>query len=266
MAGDPAFGGSLDALSRTIGIVGPNAWCIGPSGELVFLSKSGIYAVHPGGNKYPTALSEKPLPAELKSIDSNVLNVQLEYDVADRGIHIFLSPDSSNTRVHWWFDMDNFAFWPLTLSSDHEPTATCTLNATAIEESGLVLGGRDGKLRRFSHLAGNDCGTTFSSYVIIGPIPLAPDSLVGRLLSMDAVLATDSADVTWALQVALTYELCATASSSDTGTWSGGLNATNRPAARGQAVSLKLTGATNDRWAFEQVNIKTRVTGKRRIT
>ena len=266
MSGDPAFGGSLDALSRTIGIVGPNAWAIGPSGELVFLSKSGIYAVHPGGNEYPTALSDKPLPAELKSIDSNVLNVQLEYDVAHRGVHVFLTPDSSNTRVHWWFDMDNQAFWPLTLASDFEPTATCALNATAIEESGLVLGCRDGKLRRFSNLAGNDCGTSFSSYVIIGPIPLAPDSVVGRLLSMDAVLATDSADVTWALQTALTYELCATASASDTGTWVGGLNATNRPAARGQAVSIKVTGSANDRWAFEQVSLKTRVTGRRRIS
>lgn len=265
LAGDPAFGGSLDAISRAIGVAGPDAWCLGSSGELIFLSQSGLYAIHPGGNKYPISLSEKPLPAELKAIDTNVLNVQLEYDVSDRGVHIFLTPDSSNTRVHWWFDFDAKAFWPETYASDHEPTATCTLNATAIEESGTVLGCRDGKLRRFSRLAGNDTGTAFSSYVIIGPIPLAIDSRVGRLLAMDAVLATDSSDVTWALQPSLTYEGCASVSSSDTGTWSGGLNATNRPAARGQAVSLKLTGASNDRWAMEQVTMKSRDAGRRRI-
>ncbi len=266
MAGDPAFGGSLDALSRTIGVVGPNAWCIGPSSELIVLSKSGVYAVNPGGNSYPVPLSEGPLPAELKSVDTNVLNVQLEFDVADRGVHIFLTPDSSNTRLHWWLDFDNKAFWPLTLASGHEPTATCALNATATEETGILLGCRDGKLRRFSSLAGNDTGSAFTSYVIIGPIPLAVDSRVGRLLSMDAVLAEGSSDVTWALQPALTYELCATASSSDTDTWSSGLNATDRPAARGQAVSLKLTGTAGDRWALEQVNMKTRDAGRRRIS
>ncbi len=268
MAGDPAFGGSLDAISRAVGVAGPDAWCIGPSGELIFLSQSGLYAIHPGAGEksYPIPLSERSLPAELKAIDTNVLNVQLEYDVEDRGVHIFLTPDSSNTRVHWWFDFDAKAFWPETYASDHEPTATCTLNATAIEESGVVLGCRDGKIRRFSRLAGNDTGTAFSSYVIIGPIPLAPDSLVGRLLAMNAVLAADSSNVDWALQPALTFEGCASASSSDTGSWSGGLNATDRPTARGQAVSLKLTGAEDDRWAMEQVVMKSSLAGKRRIS
>jgi len=264
MAGDPAFGGPLGAVSRTIGIVGPNAWCMGPSGELIFMSLGGLYVLAPGSNSYPIPLSEEVLPAEMRNIDPNMHTVSLEYDVEDRGVNIFLTPESSNTRVHWWFDWGGKTFWPITLASDHEPTATCTLQATAIEESGTVLGCRDGRLRRFTHLAGNDCGTAFTSYVMIGPIPLAKDTYVGSVVSMSAVMAADSGDVTWALQPALTFEGAISASSSDTGTWTEGLNNANYPACRGQACVLKVTGSSGKRWAFEQVVITAKEAGRRR--
>lgn len=266
MAGDPAFGGSLDALSRTVGIIGPTAWCLGPTGELVFLSLNGLYILQPGGNSYPVPVSDSVLPTEFKNLNADTLTISLEYDVQDRGVHIFLTPDSSNERTHWWFDWDNKTYWPLTLASDHEPTATCAMQATAIEESGAVLGCRDGKLRRFSELAGNDCGTSFTSYIVIGPIPLAQDAFVGTVLAMDAVLAEDSSDVTWSLHPSLTFEGSISVSSSDTGTWSEGLNATNRPACRGQACTLKVTGISGKRWAFEQAVAFVKDAGRRRIS
>jgi len=264
MAGDPAFGGALDAISRTVGIIGQNAWCMGPTGELILLSLNGLYAIAPGGNSYPIPLSEEPLPTELRNIDPNTYAISLEYDVPDRGVHIYLTPESSNTRIHFWFDWDSKTFWPLTLTANHEPTATCAMQGTAIEDSGVILGCRDGRLRRFSNLAGNDCGTAFSSYVVIGPIPLAKDSYVGSVVSMEAVLAENSGNVTWTLHPALTYELAVSASASDTGTWVAGLNDTNHPACRGQACTLKLTGASHTRWAYEHTLITTKEAGRRR--
>lgn len=189
----------------------------------------------------------------------------MEYDIQDRGIHIYLTPDSSNTRTHWWMDWERKTFWPLTLASDHEPTATCSLQATAIEDSGVILGGRDGKLRRPSGLAETDCGTAFTTYMSVGPIPLAVDGQVGTLISLDAVIAEDSGGVTWGVYPALTFEATATASVQGTGTWTAGLNASVHSGGRGQAYMLKLTGASGRRWAFEQIVSVVRESGPRRI-
>jgi hypothetical protein len=204
MSGNPAAGGMLDNLSQTIGIVDQDAWCMGPNGELIFLSLNGLYQMAPGGNSYPQPLSHDILPQELKHVDVKVNEVNMEYDVADRGVHIFLTPETSNTRVHYWFDWDNKTFWPVTLNSDHEPTETTAYEGTAVEDSGVILGCRDGFIRRFSHLAGDDCGIAFTSYVMIGPIPMAPQGMVGRIIRADAIMAEESGDVTWSWHPGLT--------------------------------------------------------------
>jgi hypothetical protein len=265
LRGDPAYGGSLDSLSHTVGIIGPNAWCLGPAGEVVFLSLDGIYALPPGGNSYPISLSRETLPQELMNLNPDMLTVALEYDIQGRGVHIYLTPISSNSRVHWWMDWERKTFWPVTLDSDHEPTATCAVQSTAIEDSGVILGGRDGILRRLSDLAETDCGEVYVTYAVMGPIGLAKDAQVGSILSMDAVMAEDGGDVTWALQPSLTFEGAVSAASSDTGTWTDGLNATNHPACRGQAFTLKITGASGRRWGVEEITATVKEAGRRRM-
>jgi hypothetical protein len=264
LRGDPAYGGSLDSLSHTVGIVGPNAWCIGPSGEVVFLSLDGIYALPPGGNSYPISVSREVLPQEFLNLDPASVTVSLEYDVHGRGVHIYLTPDSSNERIHWWFDWSDKTYWPVSLNADHEPTATCAYQATAIEDSAVILGCRDGKLRRLSDLAETDCGTVFETYAVMGPIQMARPSKVGRLMSVEAVIADGSGDVAWSLHPALTFEAVASADASDSGAWSEGLNDINRPDCRGAAFSLKVTGGSGRRWAIEGIEAVLREGGKRR--
>jgi len=265
LRGDPAYGGMLDALSYTIGIIGAKAWCLGPAGELIFLSLDGLYALPPGGDSMPISLSREVLPREFKNLDPGSVTALLEYDTVDRGIHIYLTPESSNARTHWWFDWERKTFWPVSLASDHEPTATCSLQATAIEDSCIILGCRDGMLRRFSELAESDCGTSFTSYAMIGPIGLAKDDWFGSVLAMTAVMAADSGDVTWTLHAESTFEAAVSASSSDSGTWTGGLNARDYPACQGQACMLKVIGTAGRRWAMEQVSITLKEGGRRRL-
>jgi len=265
MRGDPAYGGRLDALSHTIGIIGANSWCLGPAGELIFLSLDGLYALAPGGDSMPVSLSRKVLPEEFLNLNPEMLTASLEYDTHDHGVHIFLTPDSSNARTHWWFDWDRKTFWPLTLASDHEPLTTCSLQSTAIEDSCAVLGCRDGYLRRFSELAETDCGTAFESYAMMGPIGLAADGRFGLITRLEAVMALDSADTTWAVQVASTFEGVVTASANATGTWSAGLNHPVYNTGRGQACALKITGTSGRKWAVEHVLATVRDSGRRRI-
>jgi hypothetical protein len=264
MTGNPAQGGRLDNLSQTIGIIDQDAWCLGPNGELIFLSRNGLYQMVPGGNSYPQPISHETLPKEMKHVDTKVYEVNLEYDVADRGVHVYMTPDSPNGRVHYWYDWDNKTFWPVTLDGEHEPTVTTAYEGTAVEDSGVLLGCRDGKLRRFSHLAGNDCGTAFTSYVMIGPIPLASQGNVGRTIKMDGVLAAESGAITWSLHPGLTFEAAVNASASDSGDWEEGLNYATHPSSRGSAVCLKLTGTTGVRWAYESCDMVTKEAGMRR--
>jgi hypothetical protein len=128
-----------------------------------------------------------------------------------------------------------------------------------------LLGGRDGIIRRFTNLAENDCGTAISSYAVIGPIALNKDSLVGKIISIDADIAENSGSVTWALSPSLTFEGAASAAVSDTGTWVAGINSTVHPACRGQACTIKLTGAANRRWAVENITAVIAEAGSRRI-
>ncbi len=265
LLGDPAFDGSLNAVSHTIGVIGPTAWCRGPAGEFVFLSLDGLYAMPPGGNSFPIQLSREILPREFLNLNPDMLTVSMEYDIVGNGVHIYLTPVSSNDRIHWWFDWVRKTFWPVSLTSAHEPTATTAIQSTTIEDSGVILGGRDGTLRRLNDLAESDVGLSYETYAVIGPMQLAVVGRVGTFLSIDAVIADGSGDVTWEIVSALTMEGASSGDASDSGTWSEELNATIRPAARGQAFTLKLTGTSKRKWAFESMTAVLKDAGKRRI-
>lgn len=266
LRGDPAFGGQLDSLSHAVGIIGRNAWCLGPAGELIFLSLDGIYVLAPGGNSYPESMSRETLPREFLNLDPNMVIASLEYDVTGRGVHIYLTPDSSNARMHWWLDWDRKTFWPVSMDSDHEPTATCAVQGVTIEDSGVILGGRDGTLRRLSDLADVDSRIPFATYAEIGPIALGRDGETGSIVTMSGEIAIGSGDVTWATHPAQTFEGTETVAASDTGTFIAGLNASVYPACRGQAVMIKLTGEVGRGWSIEQVIATVRPTGRRRIS
>ena len=278
MVGDPANGGTLVNLSHAIGMVGPKSWCLSPDGSMLFLSMDGIYILDSAGDAYPSSVSRETLPREFANFNPDMTTVNMEYDIHGGGIHIFLTPIYSNQSSHWWLDtgldtsksygilstVSRRTFFPFTLIGDHEPTASCTLLATAIEDSAVILGGRDGYLRRFSDLADTDCGTTFDSHVIIGPLALNQDLMVGSILSMDSVLADESGDVNWSLSPALTFEDAIVSPSTSSGTWSAGINPTDHPACRGQAATLTLSG-TGRKWAIEQLSAILKDGGKRRI-
>jgi hypothetical protein len=210
-------------------------------------------------------MSRETLPREFLNLDPNVVTASLEYDINGRGVHIYLTPDSSNARTHWWLDWDRKTFWPVSLDTDHEPTATCAVQGDRIEDSGVILGGRDGTLRRLSDLSEADSGTAFPSYAVVGPFALGPDGMTGSILVMSAEVAEGSGDVTWATYPALTFEATESADESDTGTFVAGLNASVRPGCGGQAATIKLTGETARSWAIEQIIATIKPTGRRRI-
>lgn len=265
MRGDPAFGGQIDNLSENIGLVDKRAWCYGPEGQIIFLSRDGLYGLGAGASQYPQEISRAVLPQELRDISNTEFTVTMAYDIRERGIHIYLSSANVQTVTHWWFDWEQKSFWPVTLQGNFDPTSLLEYYSQDLRQSVVLLGGRDGYIRRYDPSFETDGGTQITSYVYYGPIRLGGKGLnEGNLVELQGTLGAGSGNVTWDVIVGDTMEAVSTASSFETGTWEAGDNYANHPRARGDAYVIKLSGAQSRRWAVEEVQAVIQTAGKSR--
>lgn len=94
LRGNPAASGMIDNVSRKVGIISRNAWCLTADGEFVFLSRDGLYMLPAGApeRSEPIPISRDKLPQEMIDLDVSTLEISLEYDVRARGIHILTAP------------------------------------------------------------------------------------------------------------------------------------------------------------------------------
>lgn len=183
LAGDPGFGNPTLQISSEAGMAGPQAWCITPEGAMVFLDQErGLFALAPGGQSYPQPLSANVLPNELKNINVQDVNAQLAYDHRKPGVHIILQSISGLEEDHWWYDRPTSSFWPLTLTTPHTPRVMLSFQGLSPNDSGVLLGGQDGVVRRFAESAGTDDGRRFTPSVLYGPFNLASSDAVEGVL------------------------------------------------------------------------------------
>lgn len=265
LRGDPAYGGQIDALSRTIGVVDGGAWAPGPGGEIYIISRDGLYVI-PAGGGMPSSLSREKVPQELRDLSGDAMDVQLAYDVRHRGLWIYLTDPVSASREQWFYSIETGAFWPDTMQGDHEPTSVHAYVSNQAWDDGVLLGCRDGYIRRHHHLFEHDDGSDIDSYVVYGPIAMGErPGREGKWQDMVGVVAQDSGDVTWEVLKSDTFEGIVDASVRETGTWAAG--ATNRvyPRVRGTVGALKLKGPTKEKWAVERVIVRFERAGRQRV-
>lgn len=259
LVGDPAFNGQINNMSLTIGIVGAWAWCRGPAGELVWLSRDGIYIVtvnpYTGGLTPPQQISRDKLPQELIDIDTESYNVSMAWDIRDIGFHLFLTPINATTRNHWWFDWTHKSFWPVAVPNICDPYVVMQYAAQNNVDSCVLMGCRDGYIRRFKDEAFADGVTPISSYVTFGPLKIAGDDFsVGLLTEMQAMLAQNSGNVTWGALAKPSNEPLFNQAMLVTGTFARtGLNPRVRPRLRGGSALIKLSNAQTKPWALESL-------------
>lgn len=300
LRGDPLYGGQLSALSRTVGILDTNAWCYDTGGHLWFLSRDGLYFLPAGAasGTQPVSVSREKLPQELRSIDRSVYAVQLAYDNVHRGIHIFVTPYSTDNDpgTHWWVSLSTEAyrdaaisFWPVqsvkvasffqvSLANNFEPLGLYQRRQyiPSSETQSLVwLGCRDGYIRAFDLNQQTDDGSNFSSYVDLGPFPLATNQegrpepgFVGLLLEIQATLTTASNAVTAAVRVGYDPEDAVNNYGDPFSTHAWGLTGsqhTARPRARGTAAVVRVSGTPGEAWGLESLAIRTTRAGRKRI-
>jgi hypothetical protein len=197
LTGDPGLGGRIISLSTEAGIAGPQAWCMTPEGALVLLDQErGLFALSPGAQSFPESLSFDVLPRELRDIDTRDVIVQLAYDHRKPGVHIILNSTSGRSLVHWWYDRPTGGFWPFSLDDGFLPSSILSYQSTAPDRSGVLLGCRDGFVRRFDNPAPFDDGTAFPQHVVYGPFNLAGgDYMEGVLRWIRGTVVPDGADL-----------------------------------------------------------------------
>lgn len=266
--GDPGYGGTVDQLSRKIGIVGSHAWCRTPDDMCVFLTPDGLYVMPAGCHGFPTSLSRERLPDDLLGIAPEREHVTMEYDTLHRGIHIFITRYDGTPNTHWWFDWEAKSFWRVKLQGDHEPF--CLHERVAWDDVPVVLlAGRDGYMRYFDRdFQRDDQDHAIESYCYLGPFHMDRQGYFeGILNSLTATLGDESGPVNWELYVADSPERAFRAAARESGTWSrGGMNYRVRPRARGVAGILKVSnGSNNKRWFLERITAAFRSAGQRRV-
>lgn len=272
LRGDPAYGGQIDNMSRRVGIVDKRAWCYVPSnsgddGLIVFLSLDGLFMVPAGcQTSSPVSISREKLPEEMLDIDRNLVEVSMSYDSRAQGIHIFLTKLDSGNTTHWFFSWTTKGFFPMSLTTAHEPHYSYEMVSTCSEDSCVLLGGRDGKIRRFHPLHAQDDGAnSITSYVDFGPLLLGERAGWGQgcVSELQGELGTDSASVTAAIRVGQTPEDAYGASAQYSATWSqSGLQYVFHPRCTGQTGFLKLTNGTTLPWTFERALLRIQPQGR----
>ena len=260
--GDLGLGGEIVNVTHDYGIK-EHGWCHLPGGRIAFLAQDGLYVWHPSDN-WPMNVSKDALPGQLKDVNTTTTKISMGYDLANGGIHLYLSGWTALDRRHWFIRLHSgkdgavqAAFWPMDFVDNHEPFRVCPSTSSLVPYNSLLLGCRDGYVRRYEDTSDFDDDNAISSHVLIGPVRPQGDYQDARLDELVATLGVDSGNVTWAVRVGEDREAAVlsatTFPSAATGTWTEGRNLHARPRARGGAFCLYLSNQENQRWTIEGI-------------
>ena len=196
--GNPAREGSEKKnVSPHVGIISPRSICVTPNGMVLFLARNGLYAWQVGSQAHPEPFSKRKVPEELLDVDASTTDVMMQYDHRSQGVHLFLTP-SSGVGTHWWIDLENKALWPMKLTEDHQPLAAEIISISGY--SNVVLGCKDGYLRRFSNTVATDDGEALHSHLLLGPFHIGrEEGYDGIIAELNSALAVGSGDVKYKL-------------------------------------------------------------------
>jgi len=203
----------------------------------------------------------------LLDVDFIANTVSLVYDVWARGVHVFITPTAGTAGTHYFFDVTTGGYWPVTLPTTMQPTASVVYAADSSVPAKAVFGCYDGYSRHFSVDAISDDGTAIASLVCYGPLRVAGPGYIGEILQIAADLDSNGQAVSWgifggataqaAVQAAVTAGIATGAPW--TGTWAAGANHRQFPRASEAGLVLMVSGTYG--WAIEGVRIETRRKG-----
>lgn len=277
MRGNPAgTGGNLVRVSNQVGVHGAKSWAFDAEGWLWMWTPDGLYVMPPGCGSAPMSVSRELLPESLVNVDRSAYTVTMAYDFRDRGLHLFVSKNSAGATTHYWVDTKAWqtgdgksgasaSFWPMSYQSDHEPFALHERREVSDAYSQVMIGCRDGYVRRFQSNTYQDDSSNITSYVFLGPFPGDDGYYQSVLNELTGEIALNSADVTWTVHTGNNPEAAFAAAARETGTWTAGVNYAAHPRVRGSVFYVKLAFSLTAAGAFERATAVLLPKGRRRV-
>ena len=285
MAGDPAYGGELLALDLTTGIFGANSWCWDGAGNLYFWGTNGFYKTTIPG--VPMCLSAIALPDLVKDRAANPAThrITMAYDRRDYGIHICITKLSDGTNYNYWYDLKTEGFFPETLPPQCGAYSLFHYAANDPAYRNVLIGCKDGYLRKFdktakSDILSDDSEQLIDSHVVLGPIQLSDGINDGTLGNINVISAggaangseSDSDDIEFSVFAARTSEnvIEAVKAVPQTPKYSGTFNSPgyqkgniDRRKARGRFGAVKVGNDTvTETWGFEKLTLDVKQIGR----
>lgn len=290
MTGDPMSGGRIDRVSDVTGGAWGRAWCKDPYGRVWFYgSRGGVYRMVPG--QAPERVSSNAIESRMRRTDLSRHLVRMAWSDEEQGVYVWMVPtvDDSvadnyfyDARTEGWF-VDVYA------DPDHYPRAVFVYDADHPNDRAILLGCKDGYIRRIDAEARNDDGTAIVSYAMIGPV--RPRGKMAEFL-LDQIEVTlgwnsDGADGLCRLWVGETEEdalrgveveieglltengeILIGEQAADPGfqmDLEAGKSVTHHPRVRGRAAYIEVfNDDLHVRWSLERIECRLKVLGSRR--
>lgn len=265
IAGDPADTGYIQAVHRTLGCIGARAVCNGESGEVYFMSREGLCRLDRYGNV--ERMSKERIPEVMRNIDTMLYSVSLVYDPGELRVHVYITDSTTNRSTrHWVYDVRTGSYWPVILPWDMQPVSAHWYNSMLTKDSGLLLGCRDGYVRRYDKFCDTDDGDNLTSFVVIGPVAAGGPDNDGMIDGMIADVALGSRALSWEVHVGANPEMAAIDAPVESGTWTEGSNHRVSVRRRGNAFTLRLgRESTQQGWGLEGIAVTRKRLGRRRL-
>lgn len=276
MRGDPKAGGSIDTLSREIGIVRPNAWARSPDGSLFFMARDGLYKISGeatsrldlyGGiaSATPAAISRGRLDETLGAINHNTTKVMMSWDPGEQGLKIYLMPlDNTQPTISVFWEQRKDAYWRDVIAPGVGPTACALVNAP--DQQFVLLGCWDGFLRQLSPTALSDDGAAITSFVDYPPQQFQGPMVDAKIVQSRYLFADNGSNfaASYSLRVANDPVTALNATTSYQQFLSeGGYEGLDRHRQRGACAILRISNnQLNKAWAIEKTTLMVAPSGR----
>ena len=252
MQGNPTNGGQIVCISRTLGVLGRDAWTVDSQGLLWVLSTGGLYQIQPGATS-AQRVSGDSVRAMLMGINRSTHDVNMVYDRDRNGLWCFIYPLDGSAGTHLFYDINLDAWWPMQFPASHGPASAVVYDGDGSSDRMLLMGGTDGHLRMLSQSATTDDGTAIASNVMVGPVRPGGDADQAILSEYQVVAGAGTTNLTAAIVTASRPELLASGSQSGSVTLTTVGRKQVRDRARASTFGLKLSSSSGA-WTFEEAS------------
>ena len=195
LTGDPAAGGSINEVDITVGMFGANSWCFDGAGTLYFWGTNGLYK-SPLGFRSVESISQGSLPNLVadEDVSPSTHRITLAYDRKRQGLLVAVTKLSDGSNSNYFYSLESGGFFPETYPDECGPYSLFYYAANDNDYADLLVGCKDGYIRKFDETAkDDDVGTTnaaISSYVTYPIEQLSEDGdKEGKLTSLTVELA-----------------------------------------------------------------------------